>query len=428
MDRKQLELYLVTDRGLSLGRDLEWVVEQAVKGGVTIVQLREKDCSTAEFVELGLRLKKILAPYGVPLLINDRIDVALAVDADGVHIGQSDMPYAIARKLLGPDKIIGLSAETMDQVREANMIPDVDYVAISPVYATPTKTDTFVPFGLEGTAHAVALSVHPTCAIGGLNKTTIPDVAATGVDSIAVVSAICSTPDPCSAARELRTLIGESRKNTEYASWTEEAWKTSEQIYADICAHPFITELSAGTLATEKFVRYIAQDEIYLKNYGAEMFMLADMLPEGAMKDMFTEFARSGMEMEAAMHQLLIDRFNIDLHVEASQATLTYNGHTRACIESGVLEVALASMLPCMWIYNEVGRFIYDHRNLEANPYSEWIETYASEEFTAGVNEVLDMCNDLAAKASPELRAAMTEAFRKSAFFEYAFWDFGYNG
>ncbi len=202
MRPEQLRLYLVTDRGLSLGRDIEWVVSEAVRGGVTMVQLREKDIDTREFIALGLRLKELLTPLGVPLLINDRVDVALAIDADGVHIGQSDMPYDMARRLLGPDKIIGLSAECMEDVIAANAI-DPDYVAISPVYGTPTKTDTAEPFGLEGLREAVKLSVHPTVAIGGMNEATAPAVLAIGVDGIAVVSAICSAPDPCLASSRL---------------------------------------------------------------------------------------------------------------------------------------------------------------------------------------------------------------------------------
>lgn len=202
----QLRLYLVTDRPLSLGRDLEWIVEEAVKGGTTIVQLREKSLDTREFIELGLRLKRTLAPYGVPLIINDRVDVALAVDADGVHIGQSDMPYEIARRLLGPDKIIGLSVENMDEVAEANAL-DVDYVAVSPVYGTPTKTDTAPPFGLDGLKKAAALTRHPVVAIGGMNRSTASGAMACGIDGIAVVSAICSAPEPQQAARELLNLL-----------------------------------------------------------------------------------------------------------------------------------------------------------------------------------------------------------------------------
>lgn len=209
MKPEQLRLYLVTDRPLSLGRDLDWIVAEAVRGGTTMVQLREKDADTRDFVALGLKLKELLSPFGVPLLINDRIDVALAVDADGVHIGQSDMPYAIARRLLGPDRIIGLSVETMDEVEEANGL-DVDYVAVSPVYGTPTKTDTAEPFGLEGLRKAAALSRHPVVAIGGMNKSTAADVFAAGADGIAVVSAICSAPDPCMATRQLLEIAGAS--------------------------------------------------------------------------------------------------------------------------------------------------------------------------------------------------------------------------
>jgi len=203
MRAEQLSLYLVTDRGLSNGRDIEWIIEEAIKGGVTIVQLREKDIDTREFIELGLRLKKILNPYDVPLIINDRIDVALAVDADGIHIGQSDMPYDIARKILGPDKIIGLSIETFDELDQANGL-NVDYVALSPIFSTPTKTDTASPWGIEGAKEFVKRSVHPTVAIGGININTAADVKKTGVDGIAVVSAIVSAENPCIAAKELK--------------------------------------------------------------------------------------------------------------------------------------------------------------------------------------------------------------------------------
>lgn len=206
MRREDLRLYLVTDRPLSLGRDIDWIVEEAVKGGATMVQLREKDCSTREFIELAAKLMETLKPLGIPLLINDRIDVALAVDADGVHIGQSDMPYKTARALLGPDKIIGLSVENMEDIRVANEL-DVDYVGISPVYSTHTKTDTAAPFGLEGLREAVKLSIHPTVAIGGMNMKTAKDVMECGTDGIAVVSAIVSADSPCEAARNLLEVM-----------------------------------------------------------------------------------------------------------------------------------------------------------------------------------------------------------------------------
>ena len=206
MRREDLALYLVTDRSLSLGRDLETVVLQAVEGGVTLVQLREKDIDTRDFIALAQRLKAALAGSGVPLLINDRVDVALAVDADGVHIGQSDMPYGMARRLLGPDKIIGLSVETMDEVLQANGL-DVDYVAVSPVFATHTKTDTLTPFGYEGLERACRLTRHPICGIGGMNAGTAGRAIACGADGVAVVSAIVSAPDPRLASKNLKEII-----------------------------------------------------------------------------------------------------------------------------------------------------------------------------------------------------------------------------
>lgn len=178
------------------------VVRQAIAGGVDMVQLREKTADTRTFLERALALKILLRGTGVPLIINDRIDIAFAVDADGVHLGQSDMPVKIARRLLGPDKIIGLSVEDFEQIEFANNL-DVQYIGISPIFATPTKTDTKAPFGLEGAQQAVAMSKHPTIGIGGINATNIAAVRATGLDGVAVVSAIMSAPDPKKAAQEL---------------------------------------------------------------------------------------------------------------------------------------------------------------------------------------------------------------------------------
>lgn len=206
MNREALKLYLVTDRGLAGERAIEDIVKEAVEGGVTMVQLREKDIDTRDFIALALKLKDILKPYGVPLIINDRVDVALASDADGVHIGQSDIPYAMARKLLGPSKIIGLSVENFEQIEEANSL-DVDYIGVSPVFATPTKTDTAAPFGLEGLKEAVRMSVHPTVGIGGMNERTAADVMACGTDGIAVVSAIVCAPDPKESSKNLLQII-----------------------------------------------------------------------------------------------------------------------------------------------------------------------------------------------------------------------------
>ncbi|MBE9488093.1 MAG: thiamine phosphate synthase [Bacteroidetes bacterium] len=201
-----LRIYLVTDSTLSLGRPLEWIVEEAVKGGATIVQLREKDCSTHDFLELAIKLREILHKYNVPLIINDRVDIALASDADGVHIGQSDMPYAVVRKILGSDKIIGLSVENMEQAHEAESL-DVDYIAVSPVFSTNTKTDTSDAMGLEGVKKVASFSKHPIVGIGGMNKDTIKSVIEAGAKGVAIVSAIVSAESPQSATRQLLNLI-----------------------------------------------------------------------------------------------------------------------------------------------------------------------------------------------------------------------------
>ncbi|MBN2686949.1 MAG: thiamine phosphate synthase [Deltaproteobacteria bacterium] len=204
-------LYFVTDRDLCGTKPLEDVVSQSVRGGAACVQLREKNLSTRAFVEEARRIKKILEPFGVPLIINDRIDVALAVKAEGVHVGQDDMPYQIARALMGPNAIIGLSVETWEDVEDAERF-DVNYLGVSPVFETPTKADTKGSWGLEGLAKIKAFSRHPLVAIGGLNPGNAGDVVLAGADSVAVVSAICAAPDPFAVSRNLHEIIAGALK------------------------------------------------------------------------------------------------------------------------------------------------------------------------------------------------------------------------
>ena len=199
-------VYLVTDRGLCRKRSLQDIVLQAAQGGAAYVQLREKDLSTRVFVEEAIAVKKLLLPFHVPLIINDRIDVALACGADGIHIGQEDMPYETARKLMGQEAIIGLSVETWVDV-EASQNLDVDYIGVSPVFATPTKTDTKEPWGLEGLRKIKSFSRHPLVAIGGINESNARTVVKVGADCLAVVSAVCSADDPAAAVANLNNII-----------------------------------------------------------------------------------------------------------------------------------------------------------------------------------------------------------------------------
>jgi thiamine-phosphate pyrophosphorylase len=205
-----LGLVLVTDRALCFGRALEDVVQAAVRGGVTAVQLREKHYPMAEFISLASRLKSLLGSSGVPLIINDRVDVALASGADGVHLGQRDISVSEARRRLGPDAVIGLSVETMTQALNAESL-DVEYLGVSPIFSTPTKPDAGMAWGLEGLRSLRARTRHVLVAIGGIDASNADGVLAAGADGLAVVSAICASTDPEAAARRLRNVVDRFR-------------------------------------------------------------------------------------------------------------------------------------------------------------------------------------------------------------------------
>ena len=194
-------LYLCTDRRLMTSPTIEASAESALRGGTTVIQLREKDCSSREFYELGLRVKKITERYNAPLIINDRVDIALAVGAAGVHVGQGDLPCKVVREMVGPDMIVGVSAATLEEAVRAEQ-DGADYLGVGAMYATATKTDTR-PVSMEELLKIRAAVKIPIVVIGGINKQTLGNFKGTGVDGLAVVSAIVAQPDPEAAAREL---------------------------------------------------------------------------------------------------------------------------------------------------------------------------------------------------------------------------------
>ncbi|MCI1965931.1 MAG: thiamine phosphate synthase [Oscillospiraceae bacterium] len=198
-------LYLCTDRSLMSTDTLEEAVEQAVKGGCTLVQLREKDCSSLDFYHTALRIKKITDRYKIPLMINDRADIALAVGADGVHAGQSDLPCTVLRAMLGDDKVIGISASTVEEAVQAQR-DGADYLGVGAMFPTGTKSDA-EQVSME-TLKAVrgAVSI-PIVAIGGIGPQNAAQFCGTGIDGLAVISAILSKPDITAAARELRAAF-----------------------------------------------------------------------------------------------------------------------------------------------------------------------------------------------------------------------------
>jgi thiamine-phosphate pyrophosphorylase len=203
-------VYLVTDRGLSRGRSTLEILQCAVRGGVTCVQLREKNCPIRDFIEQANSLKAYLRAHDIPLIINDRLDVAQAVVADGVHLGQSDMPLNVAREILKDSMIIGVSAESLQDAIEAEK-GGADYIGVSPIYATPTKTDTAPPLGLEGLREIRNAVRIPLVGIGGLTKDNAGEVIKHGADGVAIVSAIVSADDPELATKELLKTVTQAR-------------------------------------------------------------------------------------------------------------------------------------------------------------------------------------------------------------------------
>ena len=205
------ELYVVTDRALSGGRPLVEVIRRTLAGGAKIVQLREKNLSTREMLQLAAALKELTREYGARFIVNDRLDVALAVDADGVHLGQEDMPARIARRLLGPEKVLGVSVSSVEEALRA-VEDGADYLGAGAVFPTATKEEARA-IGLEG-LRAIASAVGiPVVAIGGIDRTRVAEVIAAGADGVAVVSAVMAAADPCEAARKILAAVEKARED-----------------------------------------------------------------------------------------------------------------------------------------------------------------------------------------------------------------------
>lgn len=210
MKRFDLSLYLVLDPDLCRPLGMVETARRAVAGGVTMVQLRDKDASPRQMIETGRALKAALAGSGVPLIVNDDVEAAIAIGADGLHVGQDDRDAQTARRLIGPDMILGLSVET--EALAAAVDPAVvDYVGAGPVFATQTKPGHKPPIGLDGLARLIAATALPAVAIGGLKTGHVEAVLKSGAQGLAVVSAICGQPDPQAAAFELSEAIRKAR-------------------------------------------------------------------------------------------------------------------------------------------------------------------------------------------------------------------------
>lgn len=213
-DKKKVDysLYLVTDRDLSLGRSNLEVIQAAVRGGVTLVQLREKEATTKEFYQEGLKIRAYLKARDIPLIINDRIDMALALDAEGVHLGQEDMPIDAARKILGPQKIIGASVFTPEEAKIAEAL-GADYLGLSPIFVTETKPELTQHLGIKGIPLLKEAVKIPVVGIGSMSESNAYEAVKAGLDGVAVVSAICSREDPRAAAEAIKKEVLRAKKD-----------------------------------------------------------------------------------------------------------------------------------------------------------------------------------------------------------------------
>lgn len=200
-------LYLVTDRELMSSASVEESVREAIAGGCTVVQLREKSLSSRDFYETARSVREITSRSGVPFIVNDRLDIALAVDADGVHVGQEDLPCCAARRIMGDGKIVGVSVSNLEEAMAARDA-GADYLGVGAMYATGTKADANVT-GMDELKKIRAAIGLPLVVIGGINAATVPNFKGTGIDGIAVVSAIVASADVAGAARKLKETFAE---------------------------------------------------------------------------------------------------------------------------------------------------------------------------------------------------------------------------
>lgn len=208
MQMTDFRLYLITDRHQTCGRALPEVVRQALDGGVRAVQLREKDLSSAELFHLAVQLRRLTSEYDARLIINDRLDIAQAVAADGVHIGAGSLPVTTVRRILGPDRIVGYSAHAIDEALLAQT-DGADFVTFGPLYHTPSKAHLGLPCGVKVLADTVRALKIPVIALGGIKPENIAGALSSGAHGIALISAVLSADDPCNAAASLLKMIHE---------------------------------------------------------------------------------------------------------------------------------------------------------------------------------------------------------------------------
>ncbi|MFO7917205.1 MAG: thiamine phosphate synthase [Anaerolineae bacterium] len=207
-------VYVITDRRAAGDRSTIRVIEAAIAGGASVVQMREKEGTTRELIALGRGLHKVTRKVRVPLIVNDRLDIALALDAEGVHVGQEDMPAPMARRLLGPERILGVSAGTVEEARRAER-DGATYLGVGDVYGTPSKENAGTPIGIEGLREIAEGVSIPVVGIGGITADNAAAVIEAGAAGVAVISAVVAAQDPRAAARRLKEIVRQAKQHTD---------------------------------------------------------------------------------------------------------------------------------------------------------------------------------------------------------------------
>jgi thiaminase II len=448
-----LRLNVVTDPGFLAARatTLADAVVAAVRGGATLVQLRDKHADTATFVREArgaiAAIRALGATLRVPVLINDRIDVALAVDADGVHVGQSDMPVAMARKLLGPSKMIGTTVSTPEQARQA-VADGADYLGTDPVFSTSTKTDS-PELGLSGFKAIVdAVRGTPVVAIGGIKLENAADVLReSGAAGIAVVSAVFNQPDMQASAQELRDAVDgalasapaaaaptaaaedESKEEFFVGDFAKACITAAGSAWSGSFEHPFVLALADGTLSGDKFRFYQMQDARYLESFADACSLIAARCHDPEDKLWFIQAGVMALEVERSLHLDYGQRLGYG-PADIAATELTPNGkayadHMVQAATRGSLVEAVAALTPCPWLYIDLGRHLLRERGAVADdhPYAAWLRLYSDSGFLDYMDNLLRRLQKFADESGPSTRERAKHAFVLSARYEYMFWD-----
>lgn len=427
--KKTMLLYAITDRQWLQGQTLREVTEEVLKNGATFLQIREKKLDRVAFLKEALELRKLANKYGVPFVVNDDVEIALAIDADGVHLGQSDLKDGKVRERLGPDRILGISANTVETARAAEEA-GADYIGVGAVFATATKEDA-KHLSLDQLKEICDSVNIPVVAIGGIQRGNIRELKGSGVDGIALISGIFAQEDPGKATRELVALAREAvfpGEVKETRSPAQRLYDAARPVWDQFLAHPFVTGIGDGSLGKEKFQYFLLQDYLYLFDY-AKVFALGLVKAQDPRLMMFfSENVDAILHGEMKIHRAYMERMGISeeevLAVKSALPNLSYTNYMLSVAHGGGTPEIIAAILACSWSYAEIGETLARIPGATEHPfYGEWIQGYISEEYTSTNRMLIDMMNRLGDGVSQETFDYLREIFVNCSRFELGFWD-----